>query len=457
MTRPLVVVVGGGLAGCTAALDCADAGAEVVLLERRNRLGGLTWSFDHDNYVVDNGQHVFLRCCDAYLAFLARIGSAGDVFVQDRLDVAVLDPRPGRSPLTARLQRNKLPAPAHLGLSLLGYRHLSVVDRLRIGQAAVALRNVALDDPALDRVTFGEWLAAHAQSPTAIRALWDLITVATINLPASEASATMGAKVFQTGLLTDAEAADIGWSSVPLRRLHGQRCATALDRAGVKVLTRCRVTSVGAGRVTLDDGESWRADAAVVALPHTALPVVLDPSIVATRGNPAGLGTSAIANVHVVYDRPVTDLPFAAAVSGPVHWVFDRTVSSGCEDAVGPGRRQYLAVTISAADAHIGQPPWELADAVVAALADLFPAARAAKVLDTLVTKERTATFRAVPGTAAQRPGPITSVPGVVLAGAWTDTGWPATMEGAVRSGHAAARAALVATRTTRRLPEEVA
>jgi squalene-associated FAD-dependent desaturase len=344
----------------------------------------------------------------------------------------------------ARLRRNRLPAPLHLGPALLRYRHLSLADRLRIGQAALALQRVRLDDPALDEVTFAQWLADRGQSPTAVRSLWDLITVATINLPATRASAAMGAKVFQTGLLSEASAADVGWSNVPLRALHGERAQAALRRAGVEVRTECRVQQV-------------TADAVVVALGHWTLPRVLDPRISALAGDPAALGTSAIVNVHVVYDRPVTDLPFAASVRGPVHWVFDRTVSSGLQAAEGPGRRQYLAVTMSAADGYLGQPPGEVAGTIVDALADLFPPARRARVLDTLVTKERNATFRAVPGTAPQRPGPMTTATGVVLAGAWTDTGWPATMEGAVRSGHTAARAALVAAGTTRLLPKEVA
>ncbi len=203
-----------------------------------------------------------------------------------------------------------------------------------------------------------------------------------------------------------------------------------------------------------DEGDH-RADAVVVALPHHAVAEVLPPGAVPGQERLARLGTSPIVNVHVTFDRPVTDLPLVAALGGVVHWVFDRTASSGLARSGDGG--QYLAVTISAADRQLGQRPDELAPAVVDELRGLFPAARKARVVDTLVTKERAATFRATPGTAALRPGPLTAVPGLVLAGAWTDTGWPATMEGAVRSGRAAAHHAVAGAGQTRLLPEEVA
>jgi squalene-associated FAD-dependent desaturase len=464
-----VVVIGGGLAGITAALDAADAGARVTLLERRRRLGGLTWSFEHDGRQIDNGQHVFLRCCTEYLGFLERIGSADDVALQPRMDITALRPGagPGGMPLTGRLRRNGLPAPLHLGIALARYPHLRVADRLRVALAAIPLRRLDLDDPALDTETFAAWLGRHGQRPQAIEALWDLITVATINLRATEASLAMGAKVFKTGLLTDAASADIGWSLLPLGRLHGERAADALAGAGVAVRLGERVTAVVqrdvGWEVRTDDG-ALDADAVVVALPHTEVGAVLPPQALAQQDRLAELGTSAIVNIHVLYDRPVTDLPLAAGLGTTVQWVFDRTISSGARPASAGGRVQYLVASLSAAADLLGRHPDDLAAEIVRELARLFPAARHATVLDTLVTKERTATFRAAPATAALRPPAQSGLPGLAVAGAWTDTGWPATMEGAVRSGHAAAaalalrRAAVSAGVTTRRsVQEEVA
>jgi squalene-associated FAD-dependent desaturase len=433
-----VAVVGGGLAGLAAALACADAGARVTLVERRQRLGGLTWSFEHRGLQVDNGQHVFLRCCREYLSFLDRIGARGDVMVQERLDIPVVAPGPsGSAPTVGRLRRSGLPAPLQLAGSLLRYPHLPLAQRLQLGRALRALRHLRLDDPALDDVTFGDWLHAHGQSDSAVATVWDLITVPTVNLPAAEASLALAAMVFKTGLLEDAAAADIGWSRVPLGALHGVRASVALADAGVAVRLGVRVESVrpvSVGGFAVDDLHS---DAVVVALPHEEAAHVLPKGAVAHQSRLAELGDSAILDVHLFYDRPVTRWPLMAAVRSPIQWVFDRTESSGLTTG------QYLAVSISASDDLFAERPEVLAGRVGAALERLLPAAHEARLLDSLVTKERRATFRAVPGTAPLRPVARTSVPGLTVAGAWTATGWPATMEGAVRSGREAARGAL--------------
>jgi squalene-associated FAD-dependent desaturase len=447
MTTPQVVVVGGGLAGITAALSCADSGARVTLVERRPHLGGLTRSFRHGDWTFDNGQHVFLRCCTAYLELLERIGASAEVTLQDRLSLPVVTP----GGPTGWIRRGaRLPAPLHLAGSLARYRHLPVADRLKLGLAVLPLSRLDLADPALDDLTFGRWLGAHGQGPRAIAALWDLITVPTVNLPAAEASLSVAAKVFQTGLLTDATAADIGWAAVPLGHLHGERAESALGAAGAEILTGERVTRVEEGFTVHTEHRRLDADAVVVALPHDAIGPILPTG---ARPDPPvdGLGTSAVVNVHLVYDRKVTDLTMAAGVDTPVQYFFDRTQSAGVRQG------QYLAVSLSAADRYLPTSPDDLIAEITAALAALLPGARRAHVVDAVVTKERGATFRAVPGTRALRPAAATGIAGLALAGAWTDTGWPATMEGAVRSGRSAARLALMATGRTRKLPEEVA
>ncbi|MEU6477282.1 hydroxysqualene dehydroxylase HpnE [Streptomyces sp. NPDC047017] len=435
------VVVGGGLAGVTAALALADAGVRVTLLESRPRLGGLAFSFRRGDLTIDNGQHVYLRCCTAYRWFLDRIGGADLAPLQDRLDVPVLDAARPEGRRLGRLRRDPLPVPLHLGRSLATYPHLSLAERARVGRAALALKTLDPADPALDAQDFGSWLAAHGQSARAIEALWDLVGVATLNAVASDASLGLAAMVFKTGLLSDPGAADIGWARVPLGELHDRLARKALDSAGVRTEVRTRVTSVSHhdnGRWSVQvPGERLEADTVVLAVPQREAYDLLPPGALAAPERLLGIGTAPILNVHVVYDRKVLARPFVAALGTPVQWVFDRTEASGLRQG------QYLALSQSTAQHEIDTPVAELRARYLPELRRLLPHARGAEVRDFFVTRERTATFAPAPGVGRLRPGARTEAPGLYLAGAWTATGWPATMESAVRSGVGAADAAL--------------
>ncbi|KAB1145033.1 FAD-dependent oxidoreductase [Streptomyces luteolifulvus] len=437
------VVVGGGLAGITAALALADAGVRVTLLEGRPRLGGLAFSFQRGELTVDNGQHVYLRCCTAYRWFLDRIDGTALAPLQDRLDVPVLDiARPAGQRL-GRLRRDALPVPLHLGRSLATYPHLSLAERARVGRAALALKGLDLADPTLDAQDFGSWLTAHGQSARAVEALWDLVGVATLNAFAGDASLGLAAMVFKTGLLSDPGAADIGWAHVPLGELHDRLARKALDSTGVRTEVRSRVTSVSVnenGRWNVQvPGETLPADAVVLAVPQREAHDLLPPGALDDPGRLLRMGTAPILNLHVVYDRKVLHKPFFAALGTPVQWVFDRTGASGLRDG------QYLALSQSAAQDEIDEPVAALRERYLPELERLLPASRGAEVRDFFVTRERTATFAPTPGVGRLRPGARTKAPGLYLAGAWTATGWPATMESAVRSGVSAADAALAA------------
>lgn len=432
MTGPRVVVVGGGLAGLTAAVHCADAGAEVTLLEARPRLGGQTFSFARGDRMVDNGQHVFLRCCTHYRAFLDRLGVTHLVTLQDRMDVPIIDARTGT---LHRLRRNGLPAPLHLARSVLGYRALTPVQRLRLVPVMRALEKV--DVATSDDISFGAWLRARGQDSRTIEAVWDLIGVATLNAHADDAALSLAATVFQLALLTDSAAGDLGWSRVPLQSLHGDPAAAELARLGATVRLGAKVESLTEGwTVRLRDGEELAADAVILAVPPAAAErLIPDGATSLPAGWADRLGTAPILNVHVVYDRRVMDEAFLAGLGSFVPWVFD------CSEQLGITDGQAITVPVSAAQAIIDLPAAEIRTRAEAALADLLPRTRGAQVLDFFVTREREATFRPAPGNGALRPGPVTSLPGLLLAGAWTDTGWPATMESAVRSGEAAAAA----------------
>jgi squalene-associated FAD-dependent desaturase len=416
-------VVGGGLAGLAAGVELADGGAQVTLFEGRPRLGGATFSFERNGLWLDNGQHVALRCCTAYLGFLRRLGVDQLLPLQPRLDVPVL--REGKP--SARISRVALPAPLHLAPSLLTYAPLSLRERAAAIRAALALGRLDPTDPSLDAQTFGAWLRAHGQSENAIDALWNLIALPTLNLPADEASLAGAVKVFRTGLLDRADAADVGVPAVPFQRLHADPAAAALETLGGEVQLGASIRS--------DDVDALLAehDAVVVAVPHDAA-AELVPGL-----DVSGLGTSPIVNLHVHYDRRVLDSPFAATLGSPLQWLFDRTKAAGAQ------RGQLVAVSLSHAIDEIGASVAALRERFVPALERMLPGARDAEILDFAVTHEPRATFRAAPGTARLRPGAHTSLPGLYLAGSWTDTGWPATMEGAVRSGVTAARAALAA------------
>jgi squalene-associated FAD-dependent desaturase len=451
-----VAVIGGGLAGITAAIALAESGADVTLLEARPRLGGATCSFSRDGLTVDTGQHIFLGCCTAYRGLLDRLGMTEHSTLQDRFDVTVLAPGgrggvvpPGASrapgadgrPRKARLRRTALPGPLHMLPALGRYPFLSLAERAKVARPALAMRFVDPADPAADTQRFGDWLARRGQSERTRRALWDLFSVSALNIAGDDASLALAAVVVKTGLLGKNNAADIGVPALPLGELHGDAGANLLAKLGARVMMGTKVAAIEPGetgyRIQLAQGEPLAADAVVLAVPHEkAAPLIPAGALPEqTVAGWAGLGASPIVNVHVIYDRPVMDLPFVAAIDSPVQWVFDRTRISGLEQ---PGH-QYLAISLSAADQYADTPVAELQEQFVPALAELFPAARDAEVAEFFVTRERRATFRQAPGSGALRPKAETLMPGLALAGAWTDTGWPDTMEGAVRSGLAAA------------------
>jgi len=442
-TTDRVIVIGGGLAGLAAAISCADAGAGVTLLESRPRLGGATWSTDRHGFTIDNGQHVFLRCCTAYRAFIRRLRVEHLLTLQDRLSIPVLSAG-GRC---AWLRRYHLPRPLHLAPSLLGFSHLPLVARLRIARTTGRLAALDVSDRSLDQFTFGGWLRAQGERDAAIETFWDLLVRPTLNLPAREASLALAVKVFQTGLLSDADAGDLGYANVPLDEVHARPATRVLEKGGATIVTQARVERVDSDGlappvVWLRD-ERIVADAVIVATPHDAAARLLPPAAEVDCDGLGRLDRSPIVNLHVVFDRRVTSLPVVAGFGSRLQWIFDRTHAAGLTSG------QYLAVSLSAADEYLDHSVEGLRALFLPEFRAVFPDARKAGVEQFHVTREPAATFRQGSGTLRLRPGTRTAAAGIYLAGAWTDTGWPATMEGAVRSGLAAANAALEDLRRT--------
>ncbi len=309
-------------------------------------------------------------------------------------------------------------------------------------RGALALRFLDPNDRSLDARTFGDFLRAHGQNDATIESMWSIVATATLNLPPDDASLALATKVFRTGLLDHAPASELGYALAPLGDLHSTAAADALRRAGVEVITDLGVDTVTGEEEVRGCRRSGSSPVGVVlALPHREAFAVAPQLQTSDAKDAIELGNSPIVNVHVIYDRKVTDLDFAAAVGSPVQWIFDRTASSGLH-ALHPGA-QYLAITVSSADAIIDVPSRTLQEQFIDALAALFPAASRAMVLDSFVTRERRATFRQAAGSWALRAATAAGPSGIWLAGAWTDTGWPDTMESAVRSGVTAAEAVL--------------
>jgi squalene-associated FAD-dependent desaturase len=446
-------VVGGGLAGIAAACDLSDAGLPVTLIEARPFLGGKTWSFRdaQTGMVVDNGQHVFLGCCTAYLAFLQRLGIAGQVTVQPRLRVPILSADHPACALEA--SRIPLPAPLHLFWSFLRLPLLSWREKLRAARTLLRIARAGERGRiAYDDLSFADWLRAQGESERAIKSLWNLITLPTVNEDSERASAGLAMMVFQEGLLRGASGGRIGYAKVGLSELICEATTRYFQARDARLRLGCRVASLeiedGQLRgLRLADGVTLPAQQVILALPHYALASLLslDERNTFFFLRAAQLGTSPIVGINLWLDRVVTREPFADVIGkAETYWVFDKGALLGLDLAGG----QYLTISISGAHRYLNQSREAIIAQARTDLEAIFPTLRPAQITHALVIKERQATFSAAPGSLANRLPAATTIAGLSLAGAWTDTGWPATMEGALRSGHAAAHAVMRAMKT---------
>lgn len=421
---PSVIVIGGGLGGLATTAALSSAGFQVDLFEARGFLGGRATSFPvsgDDSELIDNCQHVLLRCCVNLMDFYKRLG------VADRIrfyrEYYFLEPG-GR---LSKLTRGRLPAPLHLTSSFLRMRCLALADKLAIARAMLALvreRKVRTD---LDRITMLDWLREKKQTPGAIERFWRQVLVSAVNEELDRMAARHGFQVFWLGMLARADAYEMGVPEVKLAELYS---AGALRNAGnVKVHLRASVERIvfrdGLASGAAVRGETCRADYYVCAAPFERLgPLVPELGLSLEK-----FEHSPITGIHIWFDRPVTGLPHATLIGRTIQWMFNKS----------EGR--YLQFVVSASRSLVEM---NRADVIALALreaAEFFPAVRSAQVERATVIKELRATYSARPGMEALRPDPVTHVPNVFLAGDWTNSGWPATMEGAVRSGYRAAEA----------------
>ena len=436
-----VGIIGAGLAGLAAGLELADRGHQVEVLERRPWAGGATYSFldEETGDEVDNGQHLFMECTSAYRAFLERLGTLELTYRQDRLHVSVFDPDGRRSDLWS----SNLPLGLHLAPALLRYRHLSWRQKIEIARAFLALRLLQVHERGrLEQITFGQWLRERKQSPDTIREFWDFLVIPTLNCRADEAGAGQAIFVLEEGFQKDPRAAALAVPATGLSKLHVEPAIRAIEERGGTVSMRTAIECI-----RVEEGTRRVARPRRRRVPHLRRlrqrPCPLAPPPPPPRGRacrqalrrPRPLRAGPILNLHLWFDRPVADFHFASFIRSEVQWVFNRSRLGG-EDESG---RQHLVLSISAPGDLFALTQEQVCERVLPQLQRALPSAREAALVRYRVTKEPEATFLPAPGLA--RPGPRTPLPNLLLAGSYTDTGWPATMESAVRSGLAAATA----------------
>lgn len=451
-----MIVVGGGLAGLSCAIALADAGCRVRLFEMRPHLGGRAASYAlPDGTEIDNCQHVTLGCCTNLDHFYRRVGARSKIRFFHRLTFC---DREGR---VSRMAASLLPAPLHLAGSFLRFRSLGVRDKLGIARALGEIVRRAGRPADAREVTMLDWLRRRRQTPAAIERFWRVVLVSALDEELDRAEAQYGIDVFWKAFLANRGGFPIGVPAVPLGELYAG-CGEALARRGGQIRTRARARGfrIEDGRVRaleFDDQTVQTADAYVAAVPHDALLQLLPPACVDREpvfANLRNLRDSPITGVHLWFDRKVTSEPFLALVGLTSQWVFNKSLllagppdgsagGTGILPVTAPEASQYLQVVISASYDLVSRPRQEIVELVRSELNQVLPAARQARLLKSTVVKETAATFSPAPGVDRWRPQAGSPIGQLFLAGDWTRTGWPATMEGAVRSGYQAAQAVL--------------
>jgi zeta-carotene desaturase len=405
-----VLIAGGGLAGLSAAAALGGAGFEVDLFESRPFLGGRATSFPMGDEHIDNCQHILLRCCVNLLDFYRRMGVADRI----RFHREFYFVEPGGR--ISALHRGRLPAPFHFTGSFLALKCLDRADKLSIARALAAMRRERTRRTDLDGISMLDWLLQKRQTPRAIDRFWRQVLVSAVNEDLDRMAAVHGFKVFWLGFLARADSYEMGIPAVPLGELYA---AGAWQNLGnVRIHLRSTVERIDADGFVLA-GERRTADRYICALPFERLESV---------GLPAPKFThSPITGVHLWFDREITTLPHATLLDRTMQWMFNKD------------RGRYLQLVVSASRDLTDLSRAEIIDIAIGDLRLFFPRVLEANLVKAHVIKEVRATFSAAPGTEAMRPTAQTAMPNVFLAGDWTRTGWPATMEGAVRSGYIAA------------------
>ncbi len=410
-------IVGGGLAGLAAAAKLGEAGLEVHVHEARTFLGGRAASIplkpaDPSSDRIDNCQHVLLRCCTSLMDFYRRCGVEDRIHFHSALHLVCADGT------RDTIRADPLPAPLHLARSLLRMRALDWRDKLSIAKCLLAVQ-AERRRADLDSITFANWLRSKRATSRSVARFWRPFIVSALNEEPERASALPALQVFGEGLLGNRTSYEVGVPAVPLDELYSSALAGHLGLS-VRLHLGSKVRQI--------DPLDGEADFYISAVPFDRVARLL-PDLGMDR-QLEQFQTSPIVGIHLWFDRPITEVAHAMLVDGEVQWIFHK------------GGGYYLGV-VSAARSLASATSADIVSLALGELRATFPEAKRAELRDSRVIKEMRATYSATPGLEQHRPGPATRCPNVFLAGDWTDTGWPATMEGAVRSGYNAAAAVL--------------
>ena len=430
MSQQHVAIAGAGLAGLAAGCALADAGFRVTLVEKRPFVGGRASSYEHPgtNEVVDNCQHVLLGCCTNLIDFYRRIGVDDKIRWYDRL--CFIEPGGRRSEISP----SWLPPPFHTAPSFLEAKSLALADKLGVARAMMALASHLPPDTG---ETFMQWLKRHGQTERAIERFWKVVLVSALNEDLERMSVYYAAQVFREAFLKSREGGRMGVPRVPLTELYSA-AAEYIRSTGGEVRLRASAESFcaePAGVRLCVNGAEMACDFAVLAVPFDALGRMLPDGAGPLREMIGHFETSPITGIHLWFDREIADLDHAVLLDCTIQWMFHKS------RLLGRGGPSYVELVVSSSKALVEKPRGEIIEMAVRELGEFFPAAREAKLVKATVIKEVHATYSALPGADAYRPPAATGWPRVFLAGDWTRTGWPATMEGAVRSGYLAAEA----------------
>lgn len=424
-----VAIVGGGLAGLAAAVALGSTDCDVRVFEARPFLGGRATSYalnaaDENSPTVDNCQHVLLRCCANLMDFYRRLGVLNKIrFYREFYWI-----EPGGR--ISVLRRGALPAPFHFAGSFASLKFLSLADKMSVASGLFSIRYEFGKRSDLDRISMLDWLREKKQTPWAIERFWRQVLVSAVNEDLNRMAAIHGLQVFYLGFLSRADAYEMGVPSVPLRDLYADEVWSLYPHVRICKRAIVQQIQIESGDVTgmVVNGETVTADAYILAVPFDRIPGIA-PELPLDL---SGFSHSPITGIHLWFDHPITNLPHATLLDRTIQWMFNKH----------EGR--HIQLVVSASRTLKDMPRAEVIELALKELKEFFPSVANAQLERAHVVKEVRATFSATANIEKQRPGSITPVRNLLLAGDWTRSAWPATMEGAVRSGYLAAEGVLV-------------